>query len=339
MPGFSTYDQVGIEEDVSNIISNIDPMDSPFYTLIQKGRVHNTLYEWQEDEYDAVVDNAAVEGADAAPANHVPTVLRANRTQIFTKTIEVSNTAPAVATYGRSNELAYQSAKKAAELKRDIEGALVGRVQDAEAGDNTNIPRRFGNVLGQDAGQTAASLILARQSSGDATNGAPLTEDNLLNLHQRLFEEGATSVNTLMVTPKDSRTIASFMNSAGRERDFGAMKKLVNVVDLYVSPYGEMKVVMNRFQKAFIPDDGADSRFGEQQADAGTSPSPDADANPDSLGVAILFDPAMWEMSTLRPATRTELSRDGDRRRFQIVCEKGLKHKNYRCSGLLTDLN
>jgi hypothetical protein len=47
--------------------------------------------------------------------------MRSNYTQILQKTIKVAETTDAVATYGRAKETAYQLAKAAAEVKRDLE--------------------------------------------------------------------------------------------------------------------------------------------------------------------------------------------------------------------------
>ena len=52
---FHTYDQVGIKEDISDVISNITPTNTPFQTLIKTEKVHNTLFQWQEDSLAAVV--------------------------------------------------------------------------------------------------------------------------------------------------------------------------------------------------------------------------------------------------------------------------------------------
>ena len=60
-----------------------------------------------------------------------------------------------------------------------------------------------------------------------------------------------------MIKPADAQTVANFAASSGRERDFGTGKTVVNVVDIYVSPYGTYKTVLNRHQitsRAFLID-------------------------------------------------------------------------------------
>ena len=45
-----TYGAVGIREDLSNIIYNISPMDTPFLNGCGRGSGDNTNFEWQTDE-------------------------------------------------------------------------------------------------------------------------------------------------------------------------------------------------------------------------------------------------------------------------------------------------
>ncbi|MEM6746763.1 MAG: DUF5309 family protein [Pseudomonadota bacterium] len=328
MSTIQTYDRVGIAEDVSDIITNIDPTSTPFQTMIGTGKVHNTFYQWQEDDYRGVKVNAAVEGADGVATTRGTTTMRGNHTQILEETFQISDRTERVKLYGRRSETRYQSAKVAKELKRDLEHALIGRAQNAAAGD-ASTASFFGNVFGQDAGPSgAANMVETRAALG----GEVMTEEDLLSLHQSLYLEGSNPT-TLMITPLDSLSVAEFAASAGRERDFGHSKKVVNVVDLYVSPFGEVKVVLNRFLQAYIADD-ADVP-GEQVDPTATN---DPDTNPDQLGTAILFDPSMWQLVSLRPWRRTKLAKTGDAEKYQMLGEYGLKHKNYLCSGVFTGI-
>ena len=126
MATWQTYQEVGIKEDISDIISNISPTATPFQSSIGKESVSNTLFQWQEDSLASTAENARVEGADFSDATLTPTVMRSNYTQIQSHTIKVSATSDAVDAYGRAKETAYQLSKKAAEFKRDIEFNLVG---------------------------------------------------------------------------------------------------------------------------------------------------------------------------------------------------------------------
>lgn len=298
---FKTYDQIGKKEDISEVISNISPTLTPFTTLVKGDTVSNTLYQWQEDSLAAVAANAVVEGADAADSTLTPTQMRSNYTQILQKTVKVSNTADKVSTYGRAKELAYQLGKKSAEAKRELEYHFVGLAQNAAVGAEA-VARKFGNVWGTDA--TGAKLINAANTIDHTGTPAALVEADVLSANQKLYEAGGEA-KFLMIKPADSLIVAGFTAAAGRMRDFGGETKIVNVVDLYVSPFGEQKVVLNRFMKA------------------------------DS---ALLFDPANWKISTLRPWARQPLAVTGDGHREQIIGEFGLKHVNYGASGAIIGL-
>jgi len=327
MPGFSSYDQVGKKEDVANIIYNIAPMMTPFQTMISKGQVKNDLYEWQEDDLARVTDNAQVEGADATFTNRAPTIKRSNRTQILSKEIRVTETADAIDTYGRDKELAYQTMLNGKELRRDLEHALVGKSQDAVAGDSVSVPKRFGNVFGNDA--QGNPLVTNRDDNGGV--GRAFTEDAILDLHEQMYDEGADP-SILMVATKESRTIANFANAVSRNRDIGNTKKVVNVVELYSSPFGDLKVVINRFFQKY-------RAAGENVPGTNADADNDGIANAEQFAAALLFNPAEWQLATLRPLKRRALAKTGDNNKFQLITEVGLKHTNYKASGVITDID
>lgn len=297
---FKTYDQVGIKEDISDVISNIAPTATPFQSVIGSESINNTVYQWQEDDLATVAANAAVEGADGSDADLTATTMRSNYTQIMNKTIKVSATADVVSTYGRAKETAYQLSKKSAELKREFEYALIGQAQNATVG-STSVARKFGNVWGQSVGGVATI-----SSATTVTNSTPaaLTEAMVLSVNQKMYEAGAEG-SYIMIKPADSLIVAGFAAASGRTRDFEVGTKVVNVVDIYVSPFGTQKVVLNRFMKA------------------------------DS---ALVFDPANWKKTVLRPFSRTLLAKTGDAERHFIVGEFGLKHTNVKASGAITGL-
>lgn len=292
-----TYEQVGIKEDVSSVISNITPTATPFQTLIGSEDIHSTRKEWQEDELAAVKDNAKVEGFEAVDADQVPTVMRSNYTQIISDTFRVSGTADAVQTHGRSKETAYQMVKKGKELRRDLEHAMVGTGQAAQAGDSGTARKMAGFQA-----QIDSSLIL-----DNAATGRDLTEDLILEADEKLYDAGGEAT-ILMVKPSDTLKVADFAQDGTKERgrDFGDAQKVVNVVRFYVSPFGEKKVVSNRFIKSTD---------------------------------AFLFNPSDWKQMTLRNWTRELLAKTGDSQRHMLLGEFSLKNANQKDAALITDLN
>ena len=53
MATYTSYDQVGIKEDVSDIITDITPTDTPMVSMIKTQKVHNRVYQYQTDSLAA----------------------------------------------------------------------------------------------------------------------------------------------------------------------------------------------------------------------------------------------------------------------------------------------
>ena len=123
---FTTYSAKGIREDLSNVITNISPEETPYQSNIGRETIQNTLFEWQTDALADAAANAQLEGDDVASFDSVTATVRlTNYAQISRKTIVLSNTEEVVNKAGRRSELAYQIAKRGSELKRDQEYILL----------------------------------------------------------------------------------------------------------------------------------------------------------------------------------------------------------------------
>lgn len=298
MPTYTSYDQVGAKEDVSSVISNISPTATPFQSAISKEKVHNKVFDWQEDDLRAVQDNNQAEGADATFITVNPTAMRENVTQILSEAFMVSGTTDAISTYGRAKESAYQLGKTSRQLKRDLENTLVGTAQ-AKVKPADNATNR--KMAGVQAQIDASGVIHV------AVDNDPLTETLLLSALKAAFENGAEP-KRIDVTPDNAMVVADFAKASGRYRTINTggdgQKTIVNAVDLYVSPYGTCRVFINRFQKA---------------------------------GNTLVYDPAMWALCTLRPWTRETLAKTGDALKMQLLGEFSLKHKNFKASAAVSE--
>lgn len=300
MATYQTYDQVGIAEDISDIISNISPTKTPFLSSIGTEKADSTIFEWQEDSLRDAAANAQVEGADATDTTRVPTVLRTNRTQILSETVKVSRTASRVKTHGRAREMAYQMEKAAKALKRDLEYAFVGTAQAAVAGDDTTPTAR--KMAGVQKQIDTSAIVYSTASDGSK----PLTEALLLTCLQDCFANGAEP-SRIHVTPSNSVVVADFAKAAGRYRTLqegGSNKTLTNVVDLYVSPFGQQKVEINRLIRT---------------------------------GNTLVYEPDQWAKMVLDAWKRVPLAKSGDYDRQMIIGEFSLKHKNYKASGMVVE--
>ena len=89
-PVFETYGTKGIRENLSDIIYNISPTDTPFISNVGKGSTKSTYAEWQVDDLAAAADTPVAEGATAPAAVSATTTRVGNYTQIASKTVSVS---------------------------------------------------------------------------------------------------------------------------------------------------------------------------------------------------------------------------------------------------------
>lgn len=299
-PPVISYDEVGMVEDVSDIIGLISPWDTPLYTSASKRGAHNTLVEWQEDSLRAPAANAAIEGADSTIDDWQPTVMVQNRTQIFEETAQVSGTVAAVELYGRADEMDWQVLKKGRELKRDIEYAFVGTQQTAVVG-SAGVARQLGG---------AQSLISA--STTDDNSGTPrdFDESQVLAVHQACYQLGGDP-NTMYVDPAKAVLVADFAYRSNgtvneRMRDMEGSTALVNVVESYRSPFGTLSVIIDRWINTTD---------------------------------VLLLEIPRWSVPVLRPMTSTRLAKLGDSERRLLVCELSLSVENSESSGRISDLN
>lgn len=295
---YQSYDVVGKKEDVSDIITDITPTKAPFTTLTKQETVHNTLFQWQEDKLRDPAANNNPEGFTASPTARTPTVMRSNVTQIFQDTFEVSGTNDAISKYGRGKESAREAGKAAAALKLDLEYAFIGTGQTEVAPTDNTSNRVFAGVQAQiDSG----NII---HTGGTST---VMSEANYLDALQAAYTVGADPSITL-VTPANSRVVAGWTNSAGRSRVFNDdSTKLVNCVNLYVSPFGQEKIVLSRHLKA---------------------------------GDTLIFEPAMWKRVALQSRNwfRETLAKTGDKLSMMIVGEFSLKHMHQKASAMVRQI-
>lgn len=291
---FTTYNQVGKAESVSDLISLITPSDTPMFSLMKTEKVAARTFSFLEDTLRAGSLNAKAEGSAATMVTLINATERTNNTQILEESFQISRTSDAIKTHGRATETAMQTGKALKTIKKDLEFSLIG-VDQAAVNTNAGTPRRMASIINQ--------MSTAVDAGSNATDA--LTEAKLLTAGQTAYVNGS-SPNVLMVKPADSQIIAGFAAASGRNREIAQTKTLVNVVDLYVSPYGEYKVILNRHLLATH---------------------------------ALLIDPTMFKTCVLRPFTRTLLGVDGDRDSHMIVGEYSCKHTNFADSVKITGLS
>ena len=315
MATFQTYQSIGNREDLTDVIYNISPTDTPFMSSVGKTKATAVYHEWQTDALAAAVaNNAAVEGADATSLTVTPTARVGNRTQISTKTVQIAGTQESVDKAGRKSEKAYQLAKASSELKRDMEKTLLSN--NVAAAGNSSTARTLGGLqawLGTNAvlgaGGTAGSGGTTARVSG---TDAAFTEAMLKSAVKQAFVQGGNP-SVLMVTPTQKQVVSGFAGIAEQryQAPSNAPTTIVGAADVYLSDFGTLSVVPNRFMTADSGDGGE---------------------------VAFVLDPEYAAVAYLRPFQTNELAKTGDSEKTQLLVEYTLEVKNEKAHAIIADL-
>ncbi len=305
--GFSSYDSVGNREDLSDVIANISPTDTPFLMACGKPKkAKATYHEWQTDNLAAIdQNNAAVEGDDVTPQASSPTERLGNYTQIFRKSVAITGTQESVDKAGRASELALQKAKRMKEIKRDMEAILSG--PQAQVAGNDNTPRKARAfeafiATNDSRGATGTASTGPTDAPNDGTQ-RPFTEAHLKAVIQSAWTEGG-SPNTLIVGPFNKGVVSGFTGRSQARQNVAA-DKVQATVSLYASDFGDIKIIPSRFTRARS---------------------------------ALLIDPEYVSIAELRPARYEPLAKIGDSERGFVVDECTLVVKNEAAHGVIADL-
>lgn len=321
-----TYATRGNREDLSDLIYRITPTKTPFLSAIPKVKATSTLHEWQTDDLAPAAANAQIEGDDVTTFTAPVYTFRAgNFTQISSKNLIISGTQQAMKTAGRSNERAYQISKRGAELKRDMEVALTsgggGGANMTGVAGAAATARQLRGLEGWIAtngdlgvGGAAPVYYTGSFSAGTAvmsnpgtapTDGtaAALTESRVKNVLQKIFDQGGEP-DLIMLGSSQKQTFSGFTGGSTRF-DKSEDKSVTAAVDFYVSDFGTLNIVPNRFQR--------------------------------SRSVFIL-ETEKWALATLRPFATEDLAKTGDADKTYIVTEYTLESRNERASGIVRDV-
>lgn len=258
---FTTYSAVGNREDLTDLISDVSPLEAPAFDRWQSTKATGRLHEWQTDALAAAAANANIEGETFAGTALTATTRYNNTCQLMIKQFSISDTQEIVDKAGRKSELAYQRAKALKELKRDAEFAIFFSAATVSitgsTGDEAVAPV-MKSVNGWQVNVTGSTGIVGGGGvgSGNGTT-ATLGEATFNQELQRCWEKGGRP-NTIYLNGALKRLVSGWGTSSTRPRDGGLGKKLVNVVDFYVSDFGELELVLDRYvatSQMFILDD------------------------------------------------------------------------------------
>lgn len=294
---FQTYDINAIAEDVSDIISRISPQEVRFQEKIGKGRIHDVYHRWQTVELKpADPNNAAIQGAEFVDNVLTPTVEQHNRTQIFTKVINVAETADAVKIHGKRDETAFQWEMKAREARIDLETVLLSGQNEVTGSSNTASRMKSAQML------IDPSLRLCTGSPAAAPTKAQVKDV------MKKLRTGGAKVTDLLINVSESDVPGQWLRETAGEfvrqvpNSGEASHGVTDYVDYVITPTGRLDIALHDF----------------------------------ILGTDYLFHaPKTFTLETLRPWKTVSLAKTADANRLGLVGEFSLSLTNPKAAAVL----
>jgi len=304
---FDSYDAVGIREDLSDVIHDVSPEDTPFYSACAKGKARNTYHEWMTDSLRASAANAHIEGDATTAEARTATSRLGNYTQIFKNAVVIPGTDEGLDKAGRAKEMAYQTLKIAKEQKLDIEKALFAN--NARVAGNSSTARELAGLPSwivtniDEASDATAATGDGTDARTDGT-AAAFSQTRFDGVMQSIWQSGGKP-DTVYLTAAQMNVALGFAGNNNQRSNITAeAEKVIKHMSVYVTPWGTVKFVPSREQR------GSD--------------------------VFIVQDD-MFAVGVLRPTKNEALAKDGDYEKRQVLTELTLVSKNEKASGAVYD--
>src|SRR5581483_7972909 len=258
---YATYQQIGIREDLTDMIYRISPTETPFLNATARETARNTKHEWQIDKIpSAVATNQAVEGNNPSNTAVNPTTRVFNYCEIAQYAFQVSGTAQAVNTAGRANEMAFQIVKYGLQMKRDMESALsqnngflTGTTATARVSASLESWLSSNNTtLGSGGSPATVGFVTGTGTTAPVDNSAvaTVTEAAVKAIIREACDAGGNP-DTILVGPYNKVKVSGFSGILTNNifQQAGGQAKIVAAADAYVSDFGTLKVVPSRFNR------------------------------------------------------------------------------------------
>ncbi len=311
---FDHYDTVGNREDLSDIIFDVSPDETPILSAIKKSKASHTLHEWQTDTIGAGSANANIEGDDAQDGTAITATTRLNnRTQILKYKITVSGTQERGMDHaGVQSEMAYQEAKHMKRIKLDAEFAMLDNglaVGNAKVTGNGTTAREMGSFstyLTSNASVGAGGAVSSGDGSDLLTAGTDrdFTEALLTTVLSSAWDNGGDP-SLLAVSSTNKAAVSDFTGGSTRYIDTDT-KELIHSIDVYVGDFHTLKVVPCR---QLVGDN------------------------------VYAIDPEYLAWADLRPLNSYDLAKTGDNFKKEMVWEATVEICNEAAHGIIADTN
>ena len=318
MASSTTYNTAGNKEDLTSILTVLEPEACPLTSLASKKKATGTFFEWQVDDLSTAEFAGVNEGEDVTSfANKAANRTRlGNYVQKLRRTFMVSDMQQLVDTAGVANEFANSESKAIRELKRDFESAICSsQDRQAEAGAGSPYKTR-GMFKWLGLGGQPADVPAAFQNVANNAGGSPVTEAQFNTVLEQLYSANGMPGGqlTLIAGPTLKGDISDFSRTSSGTRNTyqvtqtAESKKVTLSVNLYEGDFGNVAIIPSVFLNR-------------------TSGSATVDAN-----AGLLIDPEYVSVFTLKAESRSELEdQGGGQRGFAdliagISCESPKAH-------------
>lgn len=231
-------------EDLLDVVTIISPVDTPIFTMFRKTKVKNVQVDWLTDLLDTAASNAVEEGSSATPSTSTQRARLINYVQTSRECYEVSDDQRAVDPAGVRDELLYQMGKAVKQWKRDVEHDIVNGNTASAA--STRCARGMHYWLKGFSSVTATVT--------GANTAANLQEADLNARLQAVWVSGGLCDYVLTTATQKNQISSNFAGSANSRRNIAmAENTVVNVVDFYLSDFGNVKVMPHRWFSSAAP--------------------------------------------------------------------------------------
>lgn len=313
---YKTYESKGNREELSDVIYNISPEETPLVSMIGREGCDSTTPEWQTDALGAVsTGNAQVEGNDYTSFPAVtPSVRVGNHCQISTKLLMVSGTQERIKKAGRKSEVAYQMSMRGPELRRDIEAIIFENI-GGDAGGATTARKtatlgawvKTNVVKEADGGNPAYTSGVPGAARTDSATPVAFDETDLKEVIRSVWTAGGKT-RYLFVGPVNKQKVSGFAGIASKvinSQNTDTAATILAAADVYQSDFGKLVIMPSRWQR---------------ERDA------------------WLIDPEYLKIRELRGFGIEDLAKTGDATKKLLLTEWALQVKQEAALGLRADV-
>ena len=301
---FDTYSATADKEQLSDVIYNISPQQTPFMSSIGKNSIKNVVFDWQTEALPTPSGSGQLEGFELSRSAATATTRVSNVAMISSRDATVTGSQQASDPAGKKSEMAHQLAIMSKALKRDMETALCQKGAKTTGNATTaRVTGGFESWMKSNVNNAAGSTPTGGGTAPTDGTQRALTEALLKNVLQSCFTNGGEP-SMAICGPVNKQVISGFTGRS-QARQFVDANTVEASVSIYASDFGELKIVPSNLSRER------------------------------SL---LLVDPEFAKVSYLRDFQTVDISTIGDAETKMIVVEYGLEMSNEAAHGIVADL-